>query len=156
MAAPGVIHRIGHYLGANRVEMDIANQFEKIRISVTDDIFVASLKKMPDELVLPIEVQRVALLQALHDFRKRVFSHFHQKMHVIGHQDVSAELKRVARAVVVKQLQITAPIGIGTEDPLSLVAARDYMVKRTGIMNSGFSRHGLSVITTATVNAKNK
>ncbi len=33
---------------------------------------------------------------------------------------------------------------------------RDHMVKRTGIMNSGFSRHGISVITTAKVNAKDK
>ena len=156
MAAPSVIYRIGDCFGANRVEMDIANQFEKIRICVTEDVFVASLKKMADEIVPAIEVQSVALLQTLHDFGERVFSHFHQKVHVIGHQDVSAELKRVARTVVVKQLQITAPIDIGTKDPLTVVAARDYMVKRTGIMNSGFSRHGLSVITTTTGNAKNK
>ena len=31
--------------------MDIANQFEKITISVTKDIFIASLKKMADEIV---------------------------------------------------------------------------------------------------------
>jgi len=47
-----------------------------------------------------------------------------------------------------------APIGIGTKDHLSLVAARDHMVKRTGIMNSGFSRHGLRVITTANSECK--
>jgi hypothetical protein len=96
------------------------------------------------------------LLQALHDFRERVIPHFDQKVYVIGHQDVSAELKRVARAVVVKQLQITAPIGIGTKDRLSLVAARDYMVKRTGVMNSRFSRHEISVITTPLISAKDK
>jgi len=56
----------------------------------------------------------------------------------------------------VRQLQITAPIGVGTKDHLSLIAARDQMVKRTGKMNSGFCRHGFGVITTATVNAKDK
>jgi hypothetical protein len=75
---------------------------------------------------------------------------------MIGHQDVSQQLKRVTHTVVIEQLQVTAPIGIGTKDRLALIAARDHMVKRTGIMNSGFSRHGISVITTAIVNAKDK
>ena len=77
-------------------------------------------------------------------------------MHVIGHQDVSAELKLITGAVVVEQFQVTAPIGIGTEDHLALIATRDQMVKRTGKMNSRFSRHAISVITTTTMNAKDK
>ena len=75
---------------------------------------------------------------------------------MISHQDVSAELKLIAGAVVVEQFQVTAPIGIGTEDHLALIATRDHMVKRTGKMNSWFSCHGSSVITTVIVNAKDK
>ncbi len=75
---------------------------------------------------------------------------------MIGHQDVSEELKRVTHTVVIEQLQVTAPIGIGTKDCLALIAARDHMVKRTGKMNSWFPCHGSSVITTVIANAKDK
>ena len=34
------------------------------------------------------------------------------------------------------------------KDRLALIAAKDHMVKRTGKMNSWFSRHGISAITT--------
>jgi hypothetical protein len=53
-----------------------------------------------------------------------------------------------------KQLQTTAPIGVGTKDHLSLIAARNHVVKRTGKINSGFCRQGFGVITTATVKDK--
>ena len=75
---------------------------------------------------------------------------------MIGHQGIGAELKLVTHAVVVEQLQITAPIGIGTKNRLALIAARDHMIKRTGKVNSGFSRHAVSAITTTTINAKDK
>jgi hypothetical protein len=56
--------------------MNIADQLQQISISVTENIFVTPLKQMAYEPVLAIEVQCVALLQALHDFGERVFFHF--------------------------------------------------------------------------------
>ena len=78
MAAPHVFARIADHFGANRIEMNITDQLQQISISVTENIFVTSLKQMAYELVLAIEVQCVALLQALHDFGERVFPHFYQ------------------------------------------------------------------------------
>ena len=102
--------------------MNVTNQFQQTSIPFAKNRSVTALKQMTHELVLAVEVQRVALLQALHNFGERVLPDFHQKVNMIGHQDVSTELKLVAHPVVVQQLQVTAPIGIATKDRLALVA----------------------------------
>ena len=48
MAAPGIVSRILHQSGAYRVEMNRANQFQEIAVSVNSECLVTTLKQMAD------------------------------------------------------------------------------------------------------------
>jgi hypothetical protein len=58
---------IGHESGAQRVEVDVTDQFQQIDFFLTDDGFVAVLKQVPAALVSKIERRGVSGQQSAHE-----------------------------------------------------------------------------------------
>jgi hypothetical protein len=69
MAAPGIIiesFQVGNNFSAQRIEMDVADKFEKIGIFLANNGFVPILEKMTATLVPMVEIHGIACQKASH------------------------------------------------------------------------------------------
>jgi hypothetical protein len=103
MATPSVGIEPFNNLCPNGVFMDIFDQTEKIGLSITKDGFVASLKQVTNCTVSPVEVHRVGLVQALHDFGQGDIADLHEQMNVIVHEDIGVDKASGAVLVVTEE-----------------------------------------------------
>lgn len=123
--------------------MQVANQIQQIGVLVAEDCFIATLKQMTNRLVLAVEVERVALLQPLHQLGQRRLACFEKQVDVIPHQHVGVQPKAVPVLIPAEQFKLAAAVKIGAKDLLALVAAGNHMVESTREVDSGPSCHGL-------------
>ena len=69
VTAPFVIDSIRDYARPNRIQVDVADQLQKLAISVDQEGFIAPLKNVSDPRVAPIDVARITETQVMHDLR---------------------------------------------------------------------------------------
>jgi hypothetical protein len=85
--APGVaieLIQAADNSGPQGIEVDIANQFQKIGFFFADDGFVTILKKMAGPAIAEIEGRGITGEQAAHEAGKFLLSRAQQEMNVIG------------------------------------------------------------------------
>jgi hypothetical protein len=126
---------------AGGIEVNVADQLQKVSIPVTKNCFVPALKKMADPPVTAVIVLRVCELNALEDFRERRLSGFEQKMNVVGHQNVGVNYKLIALPVVFDSLEVIQPITIVVKDLLPLIATDDDVIECPFEFHPRFPRH---------------
>jgi len=91
--------------------------------------------------VLFVEINRVALLKALHDFGQRTFALLHQKMDMIRHENIRVERAEITLLVGNETILILSVIFLTEKDLLPLVAPDNHMIKGTRILHPKFPGH---------------
>lgn len=66
MTAPRVSPRTHGAPHASRVEMEVADQFQEIRLPITEDGLVPALKDMPGLAIAAVVVLAIGKLQRVH------------------------------------------------------------------------------------------
>lgn len=118
--------------GAQRIEMDIANQFEQIGILIADYRFVAILKQMPAALVPHVENDGIAGQQTTHEMAEGVFARAQEKMDVIVEQRPGKAIRVGFFEKGRKTLQKVGAIHIVNKDRALFNAANNNVLKQTG------------------------
>jgi hypothetical protein len=118
IATPAPRGGISTSAGTDRVEREVADQFERVRIALDQDGLVSALEAMACLAMPPVEMLRIAGVQPLHPSRQIGIRSSHDKVVVRRHED-----KRVARPVVskddfVEELQKAASIDVIAIDGL--------------------------------------
>jgi hypothetical protein len=65
MAAPWIIFGTINQASPEGIQMNIANQLQKIGISVTNNGLIASLKEMPYPIISPVKIQGIPGMKSL-------------------------------------------------------------------------------------------
>lgn len=89
MAAPWVaiqLSQVLHETGTQGIEVDVADQFQKIRLLFTDDGLIAVLKEMPDTAMAEVKGNGMTGEEAAHESGKLCPIGAEQEMQVITHQ----------------------------------------------------------------------
>jgi hypothetical protein len=76
------------HFGSDRIEMNVANLFQKITISLAHYRLVAPLKQMPSPAVNFVKAPHVSCEQRLQDARRGKPIDFQQQVEMIRHQDI--------------------------------------------------------------------
>ena len=71
VAAPRVGFRSVRHASTDGIQMNVAYQFEKIGVRVTENRLVSPLKTVADRMMARVEVLRETLLKALHGLGER-------------------------------------------------------------------------------------
>ena len=89
MTAPRVMEQflqLADHSGSQWIEMDIADQFQKIRLLFADNRFIAVLKQMPIPKVTAIVEDCVAGQKLSHKYGEARSPVFQQQMSMVGHE----------------------------------------------------------------------
>ena len=132
--------------------MNIADQADKIGITLTKLRLEASLEQMPYPLIPDVEVLGIAGQQALHDRRSGALIHLDQQMKMVRHQTIGVQLEGMTRLEEPELFQKTPALTIIQEDILLIVASANDVEDRAWEMDSWFSRHSLTIYTTTPPN----
>lgn len=124
--------------------MNITNQFQKIALFIAQDRFVASLKKMAHYSIPTVVIERIDLLQDLHDARKRCLPHLHQQMNMIYHQNIRIQKIPIPFLIILHPLQITFIILFVLKDSLTVIPSTNNVIQSPRIMYSCFPFHARS------------
>jgi hypothetical protein len=129
------------HFGSDRIEMNVANQFQKITISIAQYRLVAPFKQMPAPTVNFVKAPHVSGAQRLQDTRRRESIDLQQQMEVIRHQDIGVERERVALAHGPKRFDEGLVVTLPEENLPPVIATGDHVVKQSFGMNSRMARH---------------
>src|SRR3989339_866049 len=89
MSGPGIdVERgkIRHLPDPQRIEMDVADQFEEIGVLLADDRFVTVLEEVARALVAEVEIDGIAGQEPAHEEGQTGPARTEQQMNVVGHQ----------------------------------------------------------------------
>jgi hypothetical protein len=75
--------------------MNIFHKRQQVGIPIANNSFVSALKEVAHGPVFPVKVHRIALIDALKDFREGCISRLDQKMNMVRHQNIGIEEKGV-------------------------------------------------------------
>jgi hypothetical protein len=123
------------------VQMNVPDQRQQVLIPVTDDCLISALKEVADLVVNAIEVQRVGLLQALHELGERGAGCFHQQMDVVGHQAVRIDDHPILFAIPGQTIEVSLVVTRAQEGFLTLVSPDNDMIKEPRGEHSGAACH---------------
>jgi hypothetical protein len=125
--------------------MDIFEERKEIGVAVAEDGFVTALEEMTDGTVSPVEVHRVALVDALKDPGQRDIPCFNQQMDMIVHEDIGIQMVGVTIFIDGQESEIPLKVGRIFKYLLSLVTSRDDMVEGPIKLYPRFPWHGWSL-----------
>ena len=86
-------------------------------------------------------VPRVTEEKSVQEGGQRGWTDFDQVVDVIAHQNIGIQAKVIPQSGLLKQLQISPPVGVIRKDRLALIATADHMIKSAWKINSRFSCH---------------
>lgn len=101
VAAPRIHDQPGEIAyepGTNRVEMNVSNQSEEIRLVIHHLGSVSIFEEMTHPLIPLVEANRIAGQEALHDSREPLGTGPDRQVDVIGHQTPGVDERRVPLA----------------------------------------------------------
>jgi hypothetical protein len=118
VAAPGIGIEPVRDLRPEGVAMNVLNKTKKIRLAVAQDGLVASLEKMADRAVSPVEVQGIGLIDALHDLGQGDIACLDQQVDVVAHENIRIDAAASAVLVHGEGEKVFLKIGSVLEDAL--------------------------------------
>jgi hypothetical protein len=134
------IHR-ANQIQSQRIEMNVANQLQKIDILLAQDRFIAVLKQMTDPAVPPIEAAGISAQNPPHKLGDGGVSGSKQKMKMIGQQRPCKTGCLGIQQGLRNSLKKIIPVGVRPKYlPLFDPPAND-MVQSTRRIYACFSRH---------------
>jgi hypothetical protein len=131
MAAPRIIDRILDDPGAHWIQVDIAQQLQKVTFYVHQNGSVAALEEMTRCRPLTLHVTREPAAYPQHRRPQRDLLHLHDEMDVICHpaERVHAHAKAIDH--LCNNVRQPGPIGRSVKDGLPVVAPKNDVVETT-------------------------
>ena len=77
---PWILFEILYEVVTNRIEVNVTDQFQQVRILVAQNRLVTSLKEMSHLVIFQIEISGIPELKGLHHLGQGCRSHLHQKV----------------------------------------------------------------------------
>jgi hypothetical protein len=111
-------------------------------LPVHHDGLVATLEKVPPQVMSCVVPDRVDALEQAHPPREVGFGGFQQEMVVVAHQNVAMHNPATAPAGLPERLQKYLPIPVVAKNGLQAVPSVHHMIDGTAILNAHFSWHG--------------
>jgi hypothetical protein len=90
---------------------------------------------------VPVEMHRIALVDALEDLGQGHILCFDQEMDMVTHEDIGIQVEMLALFVGCHELKVLLVVLLILEDLLFLVSAGDNVIKGAGVFDAGFAGH---------------
>ena len=135
----------GHQSGPQWIEMDIADQFQKIRLLLAKDRFVPILEKVSMTAVAAVEADPVSGQEPSHDGGDGGGAGLQQKMEMVGDQSPSITASRCLGKNRTHPGDEIFAIQIITENLAAFQAAADDMLESAGGVYTSLSGHGVTM-----------
>jgi len=129
----------------DRVEMDVCDKLLEIGILLTENRFVAVLKKMPVSVMSPIELHRIACQKPTHDRCNRNSSSAKKEMHMIGHQCPCITGRILLLQKTGQPFKKIFPIFIISENRSALDSSDDNMMQGARGIDAGLAGHASQI-----------
>ncbi len=114
-----------------RIQMNVAHQFQKIDVFLTKNRFIAVLEQMAASVASPVEASGIAAQQSSHDGSHGNITGFQQEVKMIADQRPGITPRLALLDDFPQPLQKIIPVRIVTEDLSALKAAHHDVVHRT-------------------------
>lgn len=123
---------IWHHAGAHRVEVNVPDQFQEIRLRLDHDGAVPVLEKMPDPVVAAVEVHHVPGEEAAHPDRQWGARGPNEEVGMIGKRRPGMHRPGTLRHEVRKPSDEIGAVGVLAEDGGPLDSPDHHAVGRVG------------------------
>jgi hypothetical protein len=124
-----------------RIEMNVPDQFLKVRVLVADNGFVPVLKQVSVPLVPPVERNRVTRKKPPHERGKAYRATSHQEMNMIGKQRPRVDARSRTFCHVPEPCDERLAIRVIPNDEALFYPTDDDVVQGTWGIQPGTSRH---------------
>lgn len=141
MTAPRIITRSFYHASADRIEVYIAHQFQKIAIAIHKNRFVTTLEQVPGSFGLPVNPAGVTKREILHASLQRKIAALQGKMDMVGHEAKGVNSVTEADSSFLKQEIETESILVAKKYGLSTITAKYDVVESAGQVYARFSCH---------------
>jgi hypothetical protein len=141
MATPRMLLRFLDHSGPDWIQMNVANQFQKINVCIHQDRLVTSLKKMARPPPAPVDPPRITKAEILKDSGKGSLLDSNREVSRIAHQAERMDAMAEPFDSFLQQEEKARPVPIVKENALSVVAPQDDVIQCPGIMNPRFACH---------------
>jgi hypothetical protein len=128
-------------VGFYGIEVDVAGEFKKIVVSIDEDGFVSSLKKVTAPVSFPVEVSGIGAADEMHDGAKVCVGRLPQQMIVIPHKDIGMEDESVPFLGLRQVFLEPVIILIAEENLLSFVPSAGNMIEGLFILDAQRTGH---------------
>ncbi len=124
--------KIRHEPGPQRIEMDVAHQFEQVGILLADDRFVAVLKKVPRALMAAIEIEGIAGEKSAHEGGQPRGAGAEQQVNVVAHQRPGKAFDPGLDQKFREAMDEASPVGVVPEEVAAVHATNDHVLQQVG------------------------
>ena len=121
--------------------MNVAHQFEQIRILPAQDGFIAVLEDVPRSVMTAVEVNRVACRKATHDGGNRHATGSNEQMEMVGNECPSKTARGGLGEKSSEAFDKMVPVGVVEEDLSPLDSTAYDVVQCTRRINASLSCH---------------
>ena len=127
--APWPVFWRGDHPRPDRIEYNIARQFQQIRITVNEDGLVGALEQVLDSLMAPIGALGIDAIEVPHALRQISIRRFDQKMIMVAHQAIGVAVPIPSLSDLIQDREKRLAIVLIFVDGLLSVAPRGDMVE---------------------------
>lgn len=138
---PGILFRRLYHLCSNRIQNNIATDFQQVTVLLDQNGTVPPLEQMTVPAMPFIEQLGIYSIQLAHSERQVAVRSFDKKMIVIGHQAIGMAYPIVALIDMLESVQKVLTISVVLKNRLLLISSRRYMIYCTGVLNAERSGH---------------
>ena len=133
VAAPAVLPRVLHHVGADRVEFDVAHAGEEVGFCLDQAGFVAAFPQAAGAALAAVDVLHVAATNSLHELGcASLCFGCNQQVDVVGHEYISVDGTVPIGSRFLQPVKITEVILIGEKAGLPVDSALNYMLRHSG------------------------
>ena len=86
MPTQEIFLRVCYHPGPHWIQVDVTNQFQKVAVTINQNSFVTSLKKMTGSLFPPVDPAGITERKVLHASRQGDGANLYYEVDMIGHQ----------------------------------------------------------------------
>lgn len=119
--------------------MDVLGEYFSIAFRFDKDGPVPSLKKMATTLMFLVEIDGVCRIQKVHHARKIAQRRLENQMVMVGHKAIDMDDHAELFVGLPQAFEKEVKIIIGTKHDLLLVASRENVIERAGILDPQLS-----------------
>lgn len=130
-----------HDPGPDRVQVDVADQLQKILVLPADDRLVAVLEQMAGAAMSLVEIEGLRSQQALHELRNWRLVAADQKMEVIRDKGEGVDPDAGFSGKPSQPCQEPVPVGVVSIDVAPLDAPGNNVIQETRLVNPRLSEH---------------